>query len=60
MARHYNTFADFTREEIRPGLRIGWSLEDIEEPSREQVDFDADPFEAMWDSVAEDDDEDDE
>jgi len=40
-------------------MRIGWSLEDIEEPSREQVDFDADPFEAMWDAPVEDDDDDD-
>ena len=61
MARSYNSYADFEREEIRPGYRIGWSLEDLDEPNREQLDFDADPFEAsLWEAEADEDDEDDE
>jgi hypothetical protein len=42
----YPTFDDFTREQIRPGLRAGWSLDDINEPITEDHDFDVDPFEA--------------
>ncbi len=65
MARNYNSFADFEREEIRPGLRIGWSIEEIEESSGQELDFDADPFEQSLqeaeqdDDAAEDDDEED-
>jgi len=45
--RAYRNFADFEREEIRPGLRIGWSVDDLEEPSMAaELDFDVDPFEA--------------
>lgn len=42
----YNSFDDFSREHIRPGLRAGWSLDDIQEPFSEEHDFDLDPFEA--------------
>ncbi len=42
----YPTFDDFTRDHIRPGLRAGWSLDDINEPIPEEHDFDLDPFEA--------------
>jgi hypothetical protein len=31
-ARGYRSFADFERDEIRPGLRAGWSLDSITEP----------------------------
>jgi hypothetical protein len=42
----YRNFEDFTREHIRPGLRAGWSLDDITEPLAQEHDFDLDPFEA--------------
>jgi hypothetical protein len=42
----YPTFDDFTREHIRPGLRAGWTLDDINDPSPQEHDFDVDPFEA--------------
>ena len=50
-SRAYQSFAEFEREEIRPGMRIGWSVDEIEETSSDQdLDFDADPFEAsLWD-----------
>lgn len=42
----YRTFDDFTREQIRPGLRAGWTLDNIAEVIPEEHDFDLDPFEA--------------
>lgn len=61
MARVYNSFADFEREEIRPGLRVGWSLEEIDDPNREELDFDSDPFEeSLWAAEHEDDEDEDE
>lgn len=46
--RSYNSFADFQREQIRPEMRIGWSVDELEAPETE-LDFDADPFEAaLW------------
>ena len=54
----YRSFADFTREEIRPSQRAGWSIDDVEDPNRQEQDFDYDPFEAMLDAAdAEDDDD---
>jgi hypothetical protein len=51
MARAYQTFADFERDNIRPSLRAGWSVDELEEPSFDQeLDFDADPFEAMMEA----------
>jgi hypothetical protein len=49
--RAYRSFAEFEREEIRPGMRIGWSVDELEEGGPDQaVDFDVDPFEAsLWD-----------
>lgn len=45
--RGYRSFADFEREEIRPEMRIGWSVDELDEPAVEQeLDFDVDPFEA--------------
>ena len=55
----YRDFADFEREEIRPGLRAGWSLDNIHDPSAYEQDFDQDPFEAALEA-AEYEDEDDE
>lgn len=44
--RAYSSFADFEREEIRPGLRIGWSVDELMQPEAEQeLDFDSDPIE---------------
>lgn len=55
--RGYTTFADFHREEVRPSMRIGWSLDEIEH-SGETLDFDLDPFEAqLWEAEKEDSDE---
>ena len=46
--RDYRSFADFEREEIRPGMRIGWSVDEIDSTG-EALDFDLDPFEAaLW------------
>jgi len=60
--RAYRSFADFEREEIRPGLRIGWSVDELEEPSMaSELDFDVDPFEAaLLEAEAEEAEEDDE
>ena len=45
--RGYRSFQDFEREEIRPDMRIGWSVDELDEPAVEQeLDFDVDPFEA--------------
>jgi hypothetical protein len=53
-SRAYRSFAEFEREEIRPGMRIGWSVDELEETGSEQeLDFDADPFEAtLWEMEA--------
>jgi hypothetical protein len=59
-SRAYSTFADFEREEIRPMMRIGWSVDEIEDASGEDFDFDSDPFEqALWDSEHDSEDQDD-
>ncbi len=42
----YRSFADFEREQIRPGMRAGWSIDNINDPSAQELDFDVDPFEA--------------
>lgn len=53
----YRSFADFEREEIRPEMRIGWSVDEIETTGRE-LDFDLDPFEAsLWAAENEDSDD---
>ena len=51
--RAYATFAEFEREEIRPAMRIGWTVDELEESSN-HVDFDADPFEAAMIAAEED------
>jgi len=52
----YRSFQDFEREEIRPEMRIGWSVDELDEPAVEQeLDFDVDPFEAaLWQAEEED------
>jgi hypothetical protein len=50
-SRAYSTFAEFEREEIRPMMRIGWSVDEIEDASGEDFDFDPDLFgQTLWDS----------
>jgi hypothetical protein len=57
LPRGYRTFADFERDAIRPNMRIGWSIDDLEQPER-QVEFDMDPFEAsLWEAEQEEDDD---
>ena len=56
-AKTFNTFADFERENLRPDMRIGWTVDEIEESGAE-LDFDMDPFEAaLWEAENADDDE---
>lgn len=53
----YRNYGEFEREEIRPGLRVGWSLDNINDPSSVELDFDEDPFErALLESEQEDED----
>jgi hypothetical protein len=51
LPKHYQTFADFEREEIRPSFKVGFSMEDlVDEASFEHsqgVDLDRDPLD--WD-----------
>ncbi|HET9930933.1 MAG TPA: transcriptional regulator [Polyangiaceae bacterium] len=54
LPKGYMSFADFERHEIRPEMRIGWSVDEIEESGKE-LDFDMDPFEAsLWAAENED------
>ena len=55
LPRGYRSFADFEREELRPDMRIGWSVDEIDAPAGDQeLDFDVDPFEAsMWEAEQE-------
>ncbi|HSC87534.1 MAG TPA: transcriptional regulator [Polyangiaceae bacterium] len=56
--RGYKSFADFQREALRPGMRAGWSIDELDMPDRRQeLDFDLDPFEAaLREAEGEDDD----
>ena len=42
--RGFRSYAEFERELIRPSLRVGWSVDELEETDQE-LDFDLDPFE---------------
>jgi hypothetical protein len=58
--RAYRSFADFERDEIRPSMRIGWSVDELEEPADlSDLDFDIDPFEAALREAEEEADEED-
>lgn len=46
LPKAYRSFADFQRDEIRPGMKAGWSIEEIHNPHDPEVEFDLDPFEA--------------
>ena len=55
LPKGFATFADFEREEIRPDMRIGWSVDEEIEHSGKELDFDMDPFEAsLWAAEKED------
>ena len=59
LPRGYRSFADFEREELRPDMRIGWTVDELEETG-DNLDFDMDPFEAaLWEAENEDDEDDD-
>ena len=54
----YRDFADFERDEIRPSMRIGWSMDEIKHPHDAEVEFDLDPWDTALDNAEyEDDDE---
>jgi hypothetical protein len=60
LPKAYSTFADFEREEIRPGMRAGWSMDELSNSSESVIEFDMDPFEAALEKAeAEDEDLDD-
>lgn len=46
MSNYYRSFAEFQREMIRPGRRVGQTVEDILDPDVFQREFplDRDPF----------------
>lgn len=44
--RSYRSFAEFERELIRPSMRAGWTVDELEESGVDDSDFDLDPFEA--------------
>ncbi|HEY3234149.1 MAG TPA: transcriptional regulator [Polyangiaceae bacterium] len=46
LPRDYRSFAEFEREELRPDMRIGWTVDELEESGHHELDFDLDPFEA--------------
>lgn len=58
LPKAYRSFADFEREEIRPNMKIGFSLNDIESPHDADIEFHLDPFEAALDAAEYEDDED--
>ncbi len=66
LPKSYRTLEEFEREEIRPGFRIGFSIDDLEESSfegehafgAEQGGFELDSYESV-DKDDEDDDDDD-
>ena len=37
---HYKSLEEFEREEIRPGEKLGWSLEDLMEEAKFQAEHD--------------------
>jgi hypothetical protein len=54
----YRSFADFERDEIRPSMRIGWSMDELSNPHDAEIEFDLDPWESAVESAEyEDDDE---
>lgn len=58
LPKAYRSFADFEREEIRPGMRIGWSMDELSHGNESELDFDLDPFEAALEAAEAEEDED--
>jgi|GEM_PF-2026689 len=59
LPRSYRTLEEFEREEIRPGYRIGFSIDDFEESAFEgELSFEAESERENLELTAEDDDED--
>jgi len=54
----YRSFADFERQEIRPSMRIGWSMDELHGPHEAELEFDLDPFETRLQAAEEEDSED--
>ena len=38
--KHYGSLEEFEREEIRPGEKLGWSLDDLMEEAKFQAEHD--------------------
>ncbi len=51
LPKAYRSFADFEREEIRPSMRVGWSMDELSTSSESELEFDVDPFEAALDAA---------
>jgi hypothetical protein len=59
LPKSYRTMEEFEREEIRPGFRIGFSIDDLEESTFEaEHQFGAEQNEFVLDSYESSDDED--
>ena len=55
LPKAYRSFAEFERQEIRPSMRIGWSMDEIQGSHEAELEFDLDPFEtALAEAEAED------
>jgi hypothetical protein len=53
-SKGYTSFADFEREQLRPHLRAGWSIDELDPTANRTDDFDMDPFEAsLWEAEQE-------
>jgi len=58
LPKAYSSFAEFERDEIRPNMRIGWSIDEIRGPHEAEVEFDLDPFETALAAAEQEDSED--
>jgi hypothetical protein len=59
LPKAYRSFADFEREEIRPSMRIGWSMDELQNSHDSEIEFDLDPFEAALQEAEAEEDSDD-
>ncbi len=48
MTHGYRTYADFEREELRPGMRVGWSLDEVDAAVGRGFGIEEDPFDGPW------------
>ena len=58
LPKAYRSFADFERDEIRPTLRIGFSMDELNQSNESDIDFDLDPFEQALEAAENEDRED--